>query len=87
MAGRGGGVATDSEKGNRGEGMRRPRPSTPEGSVSGGVNGTGHRVGAEGDEEWHIVGRRGRRVPSPAEGDTQVRVMKNSWESPFHSWM
>ena len=51
-----------------GVGLRRPlsRPGTPDGGV---LFGSGRR----GEEEWHTVGRRGRRAPSPAESEGQVQ--------------
>lgn len=62
----GGAGFSEREAGAIGDkGMRRPRPGTPDGSGNG--------AGEEMEEEWHTVQRRGRRVPSPAESEGQVR--------------
>ena len=68
-AGVGGGVGVGGVGGGGGMGLRRSfsRPGTPDGGV---IYGAGRR----GEEEWHTVGRRGRRAPSPAESEGQVRL-------------
>lgn len=68
------GFAGDDEAGAAGGmGIRRPRSNTPEGTAAGGSTG-GQRGGADADEEWQTVIRRGRRVPGPAESDGQVII-------------
>lgn len=60
-SGSGGAGVLDDDMGSVGGGMRRSRPGTPDGTCAG-----------KREEEWQTVGRRGRRAPSPADGEGQV---------------